>query len=135
MVHHGLGHHDDAREHFEAALVIARDSADGRTEGQILGYLGLLQAHQGKLDEAHRSLDMGEKFLRDASDRFSLGIVLCNFAETELLAGSIDAARAKLSEAEAIAAELSVGAGSELRLALTRVQRLVAEGQPVASRS
>ena len=135
MVHHSVGHHDDARDHFEAALVIARDSADRRREGQILGYVGLLQAHQGKLDEAHRSLDMGEPLLREVSDRLSLGILLCNFAETELLAGSVEAARAKLSEAEAIAAELSVGPGSELGLALARVHRLVAEGGPVAGRS
>jgi predicted ATPase/class 3 adenylate cyclase len=135
MVHHGLGHHDDAREHFEAALAIARDSADRRTEGQILGYVGLLYAHQGKLDEAHRSLDMGELLLRGVSDRLSLGILLCNFAETELLAGSIGAAQAKLSEAAAIAADLSVGASSELGLALARVQRLVAEGRRVASGS
>jgi tetratricopeptide (TPR) repeat protein len=135
MVHHSLGHHDDAREHFEAALILARGSADRRTEGQILGYLGLLHAHQGKLDDARQSLDSGETLLREASDRLSLGILLCNFAETELLAAFIDAARAKLSEAESIAAELSVGARSELGLALARVQQLVAEGPPVASHS
>ena len=128
IVHHSLGHHDDAREHFEAALLIARDSADRRTEGQILGYLGLLHAHQGKLDYARRSLDAGETLLREASDRLSLGILLCNFAESALLAGSGEAAHAKLSEAQAIAADLSVGAGSELGLALARVQRLATEG-------
>ena len=135
MVHHGLGHWDDAREHFEASLALARDASDERTEGQILGYLGLLHAHRGRLEDARRCLNEGETRLRAVSDRFSLGILLCKFAETELLAGSVDAARARLAEAEAIAAELSVGTGSELGLALARVQRLVAEGRPVESRS
>jgi predicted ATPase/class 3 adenylate cyclase len=135
MVHHSLGHWNDAREHFEASLVFARDSADRRTEGQILSYLGLLHAHVGKFDDARLVLETGETLLRAVSDQLSLGILLCKFAETELLAGSLDRARAKLSEAGAIAAELSVGASSELGLALARAQRLVAEGQTVESRS
>jgi tetratricopeptide (TPR) repeat protein len=135
IVHHSLDHWEDAREHFEASLVLSRDLADRRAEGQILSYLGLLHAHRGDFDNARRCLDAGEALLRAVSDRLSLGILLCNSAESELLTHSLDAAQARLSEAEAIGAELSVGTGSELALALARVQRLVAEGRAATSRS
>jgi predicted ATPase/class 3 adenylate cyclase/Tfp pilus assembly protein PilF len=125
IVHHSLDHRDDAREHFEAALVLARDSADRRSEGQILGYLALLHAQRGRFQDARHCLDKGETLLREVADRLSLGILLCNFAESELLAGSIEAARTKFAEAEAIAADLSAGAGSELGIALARVGRLI----------
>jgi hypothetical protein len=94
-----------------------------------------LHAQMGKFEDARLALETGETLLRAVSDQLSLGILLCNFAEAEFLAGSLDASKEKLSEAEKITAELAVGAGSELGLALTRVQRLVAEGQPVVARA
>ena len=50
----------------------------------------------------------------------SLGILLCNRAETEHLAGFADAARAALAAAAVIAGEVGAGADSELGLALAR---------------
>ncbi len=58
----------------------------------------------------------------------SLGILLCARAETELLAGAPDHAKAALEEANAIAAEVGAGPDSELGLALTRVRNLLREG-------
>jgi len=56
-------------------------------------------------------------------DRLSLGVQLCNRAETEHLAGVPDAASVALVEAGAIAAEVGAGPDSELGLALARVRK------------
>jgi hypothetical protein len=63
--------------------------------------------------------------LRKVSDPISLGILLCNRAESEHLAVEPDAARAALSAADAIANEVGAGPDSELGLALVRVRRLL----------
>ena len=130
MAYDGLARFDEARDHFEAALVVARESGDRRTEGQFLSYLGLLHARQANFVEARRCLDSGEALLRAVSDRTSLGILLCSRAETEHLAGVPDAARAALAEADVIAAEVGAGPDSELGLALARVRNLCGAHTP-----
>jgi tetratricopeptide (TPR) repeat protein len=125
MVYDGLARFDEARDQFEAALVIARESGDRHREGQFLSYLGLLHARQANFDEARHCLDSGEALLRAVSDPMSLGILLCSRAETEHLAACPHAARAALAAAEVITAEVEAGPDSELGLALTRVRRLL----------
>ena len=120
MVCDSLSRFDDARDHFKAALAIACELGHRRLEGQVQSYLGLLHAHQARFDEARDCLDAGERLLRAVSDRMSLGILLCNRAETEHLAGFADAARAALAAAAVIAGEVGAGADSELGLALAR---------------
>ena len=126
MVCDSLSRFDDARDHFKAALAIARELGHRRLEGQVQSYLGLLHAHQARFDEARDCLDAGERLLLAVSDRMSLGILLCNRAETEHLAGFADAARAALAAADVIAGEVLAGADSELGLALARVRNLLA---------
>ena len=125
MVYDGLARFDEAREHFERALAVAREMGDRHSEGQFLSYLGRLHARQAHFDEARRCLDSGETLLRTVSDRLNLGILLCSRAETEHLAACLPAARAALTAAEAIYAEVGAGPDSELGLALTRVQGLL----------
>jgi tetratricopeptide (TPR) repeat protein len=129
MVHHSLSHRDEAQGSFEASLTLARELGHRRTEGQILGYLGLLHAHGARFDEARACLDSGEALLRSLSDQTSLGILLCNRAETEHLAGVTSVAEAALAAAEAIATDVRSGADSELGLALARVRSLLADEQ------
>ena len=129
MVCDSLSRFDDARDHFKAALAIARELGHRRLEGQVQSYLGLLHAHQARFDEARDCLDAGERLLLAVSDRMSLGILLCNRAETEHLAGIADAARAALAAAAVIAAEVGAGADSELGLALARVRNLLSHEQ------
>ena len=126
MVYDSLARLDEARDHLEAALAMARELGHRRLEGQVLCYLGLLHAHRVNFDEARHCLDAGEALLRAVSDRTSLGILLCSRAETEHLAGTADAARGALSAADVIAAEVGAGADSELGLALARVRNLLA---------
>ena len=128
MVYDGLARFDEARDHFEAALAIAREMGHRRREGQFLSYLGLLHAHQAKFDEARHCLDTSEALLQAASDRMSLGILLCSRAETEHLASIPNAAKAALAEADVIAAEVGAGPDSELGLALARVRNLLGHG-------
>jgi len=128
MVYDGLDRFDEAGDHFEAALAIARELGHRRREGQFLSYLGLLHAHQAKFDEARHCLDASEALLHAASDRMSLGILLCSRAETEHLASIPNAAKAALAEADVIAAEVGAGPDSELGLALARVRNLLGHG-------
>ena len=114
-----------ALSHFEAALSIARELGDGRAEGQFLSHLGLLHARQSRIDEARACLNSGEKSLRKASDQLSLGFLLSCRAEMEYLAGSHNAARAALAEADAIARATGAGPHSALRLGLARARALL----------
>ncbi len=125
LVYDSLARLDEAREHFEAALVVARALPDRRSEGQFLGYLGLLHARHGEFDKARDCLAVGESLLREVSDRMSLGILLCCRAETEHLAGSPHAAEAALAEASSIVGAVGVGPDSELGLAFARVRDLL----------
>ena len=125
MVYDGLARFDEARDHFEAALAVAREFGDRHSEGQFLSYLGLLHARQANFDEARRCLDSSETLLRAVSDRTSLGILLCSRAETEHLATCRQAAATALAAAEAIAADVGAGPDSELGLALARVRVLL----------
>jgi predicted ATPase/class 3 adenylate cyclase len=111
---------------YEEALEVSRRIGDRRSEGQILGYLGLAHARQQDYAEARRCLDGGQIILRDVSDRMSLGVLLCNRAECECLAGALPVARAACSEAEVLASKAGAGAESELGLALDRVRALLA---------
>ncbi|MES2101530.1 MAG: tetratricopeptide repeat protein [Pseudomonadota bacterium] len=114
-----------ARSYHESALAIARDLGDRRSEGQFLTYLGRLHARQGRTDEGRTCLDLGETRLRAASDRVSLGILLCARAETEHRALNAAAAELALAQASALADELSdVDPNSEFGQALAQTRQL-----------
>ena len=125
MVYASSGEFDQAQDRYEAALAAARDVGDRYSEGQFLGYLGLLHARRSRFDEARACLDAGEALLRDASKQLSLGVLLCNRAEIEQLAGNRTAARSALAEADAIALATGAGPESELVLGLARVREVL----------
>jgi predicted ATPase/Tfp pilus assembly protein PilF len=116
------GRLDEARGHLESAIRTARELSARRYEGQFLSYLALVDARQGKYDAARRALDEGERLLRGANDKFSLGILQCSRAQTERLAGAREAALAFLAQAEALAAEVGAGVHSELGQAIARLR-------------
>jgi predicted ATPase/class 3 adenylate cyclase len=126
IVHENLDDLDDAQARLERALDIARELGHRRSEGQVLGYLARVHGRRAEFADAHRCLDDGEALLRAVSDPESLGIVLAIRADTERLAGDADAARVALAASEAIAADISPGAGSEWGLALARARRSLA---------
>ncbi|HET7033120.1 MAG TPA: hypothetical protein VFJ48_08350, partial [Casimicrobiaceae bacterium] len=84
----------------------------------------------GRFDDARKSVDAGEELLRAVLDRVSLGLLLCNRAEVEHLAGSPASAKAALSGADQIAAEVSAATDSELSLALARLRDILERPRP-----
>ena len=124
IVYDALSRFDEARLRLEAALTKAREAKDQRSEGQFLGYFALVHAHQRRFEEARHCLETGESLLHAVSDRFSLGILQCNRAETEQLTGAVDAASAALDEAQSLAKEVGAGPQSELGQAIRRVLSL-----------
>jgi predicted ATPase/class 3 adenylate cyclase/Tfp pilus assembly protein PilF len=123
IVQEALDDVDAAERSLERAREVAREMGNRRLEGQVLGYLGRVFARRGAFAEARRTLDTAASLLRAMSDPESLAIVLAIRAETEQHAGDGQAARAALSAAEAIAAEVAPGAASELGVALARARR------------
>jgi len=116
-----------AQADFDAALALARRSGDLRSEGMFLGYLGQLHARQNRFDVGRECLDAGKRLLEQVSDRYSLGLLLCQRVELECLARQEEAAADRLRSASAIAAELGCGPQSEFGISLTRATRLLSE--------
>jgi len=124
LIEERLSHTKEAQAHFEAAVRLANALGDLRSEGHYLGHLGLLLARLGEQADGRRCLDAGESLLRATSDAPGLALLLTSRVEAHHLAGDAGAAELCLTEATAIAADLSVQASSELGRALARVQVL-----------
>jgi tetratricopeptide (TPR) repeat protein len=121
------GSERDALSNFEAALRAVRELSDRRLEGQFLGYMGRTLARLGEFELARERLAAGEGLLRQVSDPLSLGILLCDRADCERLAGDYPAARRAFKEAKAIAGTSGAGSQSELGQALKRLEALLSE--------
>lgn len=126
IVSEALGQPVAACGHYESALRVARALHDPRSEGQVLGYLGLLHARQRRFAEAREHLDLGQHKLTEVSDRLSLALLLCGRAECEHLDGCSDRARGVLEAALAHASAIGAESESELRVALDRVGAMLA---------
>ena len=61
-----------AEAHYRAALAVARELGDNRSQGQVLGYLGLLKARRRLFDAARTDLAAGQALLESLGDRQSL---------------------------------------------------------------
>jgi hypothetical protein len=114
-----------AELHFASALSMARQVQDRRSEGLFLAYLGQLHARTGRFEEGRKCLDAGEGLLRQASDRLSLGLLMCRRVELEVLDSRHDLAAGALQKARAIGVELGAGPQSEFGQSLLRVSRLL----------
>ncbi len=129
----GLVHMDQqdwvrAEHALRSALALARGLGDRRSEALFLSYQSVLQARRGRFDAARSLRDDARSLLQPQSDRFLMGTLCVHSAEVEALAG--DQARAAVSrdEARAIADEVGVTPGSELGVALLRVEGLLRAG-------
>ncbi len=128
QVHDTAGRRPESIACFQAALAAARLLGDTRLEGQTLSSLSLPQAKSGDFDGARLSLARGEWLLREASDRLSLGLLLCNRAECEWRAGHTDAASAAFAQAGEMMRTTDSGPSSELGAAVARIAALLASG-------
>jgi tetratricopeptide (TPR) repeat protein len=125
IVEDALGKHDAARSSFEAAVRLARDLGDRRSEGQFLGYLGSLHARRGQLALAQGCVRAGADLLRSVSDLVSLAVLMCQVVEVESASGNQAAARLALDEAERLAGALTIQTESEVGLSLRKARALV----------
>jgi len=108
--------------HHEQALEVALRMGDRRAAGQFSGYLGEALARCGRVAAGLERLAEGEALLLDAADSVSLGLLRCQRALAEFLAGRGDQAR-ELLAAQKVASRAE-GAG-ELRRAIERTERLM----------
>jgi ATP/maltotriose-dependent transcriptional regulator MalT len=118
----GEGRLVEAAQHLDQAVKGAISSSDRRAEGQARGYLALVLAKQGLIEEAREMADRGESLLVASADVLSRALLLCGRAEIELIASNPAAAERAMQGARRIADEIDCGPDSELR------RRLVAVG-------
>ena len=111
---------------YQEARALARSRNDVRSEGQFLGYFGLLQARLGNTAEARAASHLRCRPAAPVGDRISLGILLAAAAQAHCLEGDRAAADLALSEAESIAGTSGVLPGSELALAVGEAIRQAA---------
>jgi predicted ATPase/class 3 adenylate cyclase/Flp pilus assembly protein TadD len=123
LVAGALGDNAAAEVLFAQALQLTIELEDRRSQAQVRGGLGALYARAGRFDEARGSLKLGAALLEQAADPLSLGLLLCDRAEFEHLAGHTEAARATVAQARSLGIE--TGSGSELGHRLLAVERLL----------
>jgi tetratricopeptide (TPR) repeat protein len=117
---------DEARAEYESALAICREVGNPLGEAEALAALATLHVWQDRLAEAREALDQGESVVRRAGGNLELGLLLCARAELEHRSGDTEAARIALAEAEAIAARVGAGSGSELGSRLAKLRPMLA---------
>ena len=90
---------DEARTHFEAALVLARSKKNLTRETLILANLAEVAFNLGKVDQAVERGRETVRRLRQAGERADLGWALCNLASYLLVQGDVEDARQVAHEA------------------------------------
>ena len=111
-------HPELAQQYFESALAIASALGDRRSQGQVLGSLGVLHTRQGRVQEGRRLLDEGRSLLEAAHDDADLALLLCKSAEAFLMVGDKDRAALHRQEASAVAERLGTNVPLELKTAI-----------------
>jgi predicted ATPase/class 3 adenylate cyclase/Tfp pilus assembly protein PilF len=125
LLNESLEERDMAEAAYRDALRVARLRGDQRSQGQFLGYLGLLVARARDPVEGRDLLLEGIAHLRRVEDRLSLAIALCRYTQGCSLWGDAAGGKALLDEATTIAAEIGVAPGSELSVALKDATRAI----------
>ena len=114
----------EAHSHLEAALAIHREVGNRQAEGVVLGQLGSLHLEENQIVEARSRLTEGEAILRsEAAHPYELATLLCSRAELEHRSGSESAALATLTEADALAVQVSQGPETELGRKLAHLRQ------------
>jgi len=115
-----------AQKYFESALAIATSLADRRSQGQVLGFLGLLHTRQGRTSEGRALLDAGQSLLEAAQDDANLALLLCKSAEACLLASDKASAASNQQKARAVAERLSADIPFEVKTTIERLDSMLA---------
>jgi hypothetical protein len=95
-------------------------------ESQSLSGMSLPLARLRNFDASRQCLSLGETLMRQVADPFGLGLLLCNRAECEWLAGQGGAAHAACAQAHEVMSASGAGPTSELGKAIKRVTAMLA---------
>jgi len=100
------GRSEPARQHYEAALALARGIGDRRLEGTALSYLATLHRDCGEMEMARERVEAALATLEASGDRAATLPPLGELANIEFELGLIDAAAARHETAIALAREV-----------------------------
>ena len=117
---------DDARRVLEASVALCQRT-QFKAEGAFLTYLARVERLELNLAKADDMLQRGEQLLRASSQRYHLGVLMCERGLWALASG--DPARAKQTWADAlkIATDLEANPRSELGAAVEELQQALAQ--------
>ena len=118
----GAGRSAEAVDRYDAALALAQQLGDRRTEGQFLGHQAVALARGGRLEEADAALAKAQALLLSQGDPVSRGLLCAQRAEVAGLAGDIQRAKTALDEATTLAESAQAGPESELGKAIARLR-------------
>ena len=96
----------DAHQHYEAALQLARDTADRHAEAELTVQLAALHAREGRGDEAAAGHAEGLRLAREAAAPALVCAALNGLGNVDTDHGRLEAARAHYTAALAIAREI-----------------------------
>ena len=126
-----LGRLDEAETALRGAIVVG-DETSPHVAGAFRGSLALLLAHQAQLGEAWAQLKLGEAQVEGYPEEYAK--FLCKKGHICLSAGRPEEAIEALRRAQQIAAELSVGAQSQVGRSLEQLKAGIIQ-EPASSRS
>ena len=120
-----LGRLDEAESTLRQAILIC-DETIPAAAGAFRGSLALLLAQQDQFVEAQSLLETGEAQVEPYPEEHAK--YLAKKGQVSHLAGDADGARASLEQAQALAADLKVGDGSEVAQAIRELEAVLSEG-------
>ena len=104
-VHYLIGEREEARRYLEEAVPLGKETWP-LVAGASLGTLGLMDAQDGDLKKAHRSIEEGEPYVRNSGYKLEVGKFLAKKAQVMVLSGRQEEAQACYGEAKGIYGEL-----------------------------
>jgi tetratricopeptide (TPR) repeat protein len=116
---------DEAESVWRQAILIGDETMPGAA-GAFRGSLAWLLARQDQIVEARSMLETGE--LQVTSDPEEHAKFLAKKGQVCHLAGDADGARASLEQAQALAAELTVGGETEVGQVIRELETVLGEG-------
>jgi predicted ATPase len=100
-----LGDHAGGRRSYDAAIALAREIGNGRELAAALSNRAQLHRIEGEFDTGQQLDEQALQLLRELGDQENIAIALLNLAMVKIGRRALDAARADLREALAVATQ------------------------------
>ena len=125
------GEIDEAREHLEEALGLARQCGNRKAIYMALAFLGQLQAETGEFEAAERTLLEGVATARELGDPLLVSSELAGLGGFQALRGDFEAARRSIGEALTMSREHGMPVAVAMSLAeLSALEARRGENKP-----